>query len=100
MQHLKNFSDYQQFRFGLKLKLLYIKIFEKIEVYDFRLKKFVNFLSNLVRFLESHSRYAQNDSIALSPTSFLKKSRIFRTLGLLREMAASLKKNQKIQQLL
>ena len=39
MQHLKKkFSDYQQFSFELKFKVLYIKIFEKIEVYDFRLK--------------------------------------------------------------
>ena len=36
-------TDYQQFRFELKLKVLFIKIFEKIEVYDFRLKKCVNF---------------------------------------------------------
>ena len=39
----KKFSDYQQFRFELILKVLFIKIFEKIEVYDFRLKKCVNF---------------------------------------------------------
>ena len=39
----KKFSDYQQFSFELKFKVLFIKIFEKIEVYDFRLKKCVNF---------------------------------------------------------
>ena len=40
---MQKFSDYQQFRFELKLKVLFIKFFEKIEVYDFCLKKFVNF---------------------------------------------------------
>ena len=33
------------------------------------------FLSNLVRFLDNHSRYAQNDSFTLGPTSFLTPER-------------------------
>jgi len=44
MQHLKKFSDYQQFKFELILKVLFFKIFEKIEVYDFCLKKCVIFV--------------------------------------------------------
>ena len=44
-------------------------------------KKICKFLLNLVRFLDCHSRYIQIDSYALSLPSFLKKSRIFRTLG-------------------
>ena len=39
------------------------------------------FLSNSVHFLDNHSRYAQNDSFTLGLTSFLKNSRIFRSLG-------------------
>ena len=44
-------------------------------------QKICKFLSNSVRFLDSHSWYVQNDYLILSPTSFLKNSRIFRTLG-------------------
>ena len=39
----KKFSALQWFRFDLKLEVLFIKILKKIEVYEFRLKKFVNF---------------------------------------------------------
>ena len=46
----------------------------------FASENFCKFLSNSVRFLDSHSRYAQNDSFTLGITSFLKKSRIFGTL--------------------
>ena len=39
------------------------------------------FLSNSVHFLDNHSRYAQNNSFTQGSTTFLKKSRIFRSLG-------------------
>ena len=43
MQYLKKILDYQQFRFEQALKVSFIKIMEKIEVYDFPMKEFVNF---------------------------------------------------------
>ena len=71
----KKFSDYQQFRFELKLQI------SKNWSLWFLPQKMCKFLSNSVRFLDTHSRYTQNDSFTLGPTSFLKKSRIFRSLG-------------------
>ena len=44
-------------------------------------KNFFKFLPNLVHFLNTNSKYPQNDSFNLNPTSSLKQSRFLRTLG-------------------
>ena len=51
---------------------MFIKVLKKNQSLWFSPQNFLKFLSNLVHFLDSHSRYAQNDSFALGPTSFEK----------------------------
>ena len=53
---------------------------KKLKFIIFASQKMFKFLSNLVHFLDNYSRYA-HDSFTLGSTSFLKKSRNFRSLG-------------------
>ena len=91
---IKSFEKIEVYDFHLEkiLRLSTIHIWTDIEsfIYQkfwkkwslwFSPQKMCKFLSNSVHFLDSHSRYAQNDSFTLGPTSFLKKLRIFRSLG-------------------
>ena len=60
---------------------MFIKVLKKNRSLWFPPQNFLKFLSNSVHFLDIYSRYAQNDSFTLDPTSFLKKSGSLRTFG-------------------
>ena len=81
MQYPKKFSELQWFRYDLKLEVLFIKLLKKNWSLWFSRQKNCKFLSNSVHFQDSHLRYAQNDSLNLGITSFLKKSRSVRSLA-------------------
>ena len=80
MQHLKKILRSSAIQIWTGIESFIHQKFWKNWSLWFSPQKMCKFLSNSVRFLDSHSRYAQNDSFTLSLTSFLKKSRIFRTL--------------------
>ena len=81
MQHLKKILRLLAIQFWTKiLSFIYQNFWTNWSLW-FSPQKMCKFLSNSVRFLDNHSRYAQNDSFSLGPTSFWKKSRIFRFLG-------------------
>ena len=58
----KKFSELQWFRFDVKIGSFVYQNFEKNQSLLFSPQKFCKFLSNSVHFLDSHSKYAQNDS--------------------------------------
>ena len=81
MQHLKKILRLSVIQIWTKIESFIYQKFWKNWSLWFSPQKMCKFLSNSVHFLDSHSWYAQNDSFSLGPTSFLKKSRIFRSLG-------------------
>ena len=78
----KKFSDYQQFRFELKLKVLFIKSFEKIEVYDFCLKKCVNFCQTRSIFWTIIQDMLKITLLPWDQHHFLKSQEFFMSLAL------------------
>ena len=81
MQHLKKILRLSVIQIWTKIESFIYQKFWKNWSLWFSPQKMCKFLSNSVHFLDNHSRYAQNDSFTLGSTSFLKKSRIFRSLG-------------------
>ena len=72
MQHLKKILRLSAIQIWTDIESFIHQKFWKNWSLWFSPQKMCKFLSNSVRFLDSHSRYAQNDSFALSLTSFLK----------------------------
>ena len=92
MQHLKKIPRTSVIQIWPKIWNFVYQSFEKNQSLWFSPQNFLKFLSNSVHFLNSHSRYVQNDFFTQGPTSFLKKSGSLRTFWTLLEkwMAANL----------
>ena len=85
MQHLKKIPRTSVIQIWSKIWTFVYQSFEKNRSLWFSPQNFLKFLWNSVHFVDSHSRYAQNDSFALGLTSFFKKSGSLRKFWLFPE---------------